>query len=206
VSHASTEEADPRRLWLDIIAVVVLSAVAVVTAWCGFQSSKWGGEMSIAFSQASAARVQASDAASAVRDQRQIDLTVFAEWLSADYAGDAELAAFIQQRFPPSLAAAFDAWDKSTATPFALPEYVVAGEEQVVELNAKADAAYQRALDNNQRGDNYTLLTVLFALALFLSAVAQRAGPDWSRRALLIVALAITTLGLVIMLTFPIRI
>jgi hypothetical protein len=206
VTEAPTTPARTHRPWLDILAVVVLSAVAVVTAWCGFQSSKWGGEMSIAFSQASAARVQASDAASAVRDQRQIDLTVFAEWLSADYAGNTELAAFIEQRFPPSLAAAFAAWDKSTGTPFALPEYVVAGEEQVVELNAKADAAYQRALDNNQRGDNYTLLTVLFALALFLSAVAQRAGPDWSRRALLIVAIVITALGLAIMLTFPIRI
>ena len=162
--------------------------------------------MSIAFSQAGAARVQASDAASAVRDQRQIDLTVFAEWLTADDAGNAELAGFIEERFPPSLATAFEAWDQTTGTPFALPEYVVAGQDKVVELNAKADAAYDRALENNQRGDNYTLLTVLFALVLFLSALTQRDGPTWSRRTLVIVALTLTAVGMIIMLTFPIRI
>ena len=206
MTHASAPSARPRRPWLDVLAVVILSAVAVVTAWCGFQSSKWGGEMSIAFSQAGAARVQASDAASAVRDQRQIDLTVFAEWLTADDAGNAELAGFIEERFPPSLATAFEAWDQTTGTPFALPEYVVAGQDKVVELNAKADAAYDRALENNQRGDNYTLLTVLFALVLFLSALTQRDGPTWSRRTLVIVALTLTAVGLIIMLTFPIRI
>ena len=206
MTQASAPSSPNRRPWLDIVALIVLSAVAVVTAWCGFQSSKWGGEMSIAFSQAGAARVQASDAASAVRDQRQIDLTVFAEWLTADDAGNAELAGFIEERFPPSLATAFEAWDQTTGTPFALPEYVVAGEEEVDELNAKADAAFDRALENNQRGDNYTLLTVLFALVLFLSALAQRDGPSWSRRALMILALAFTVLGLIVMLTFPIRI
>jgi len=47
---------------------------------------------------------------------------------------------------------------------------------------------------------------VLFALVLFLSALAQRDGPSWSRRALMILALAFTVLGLIVMLTFPIRI
>ena len=206
MTQASAPSSRTRRPWLDVLAVVILSAVAVVTAWCGFQSSKWGGEMSIAFSQAGAARVQASDAASAVRDQRQIDLTVFAEWLTADDAGNAQLAGFIEERFPPSLAAAFEAWDQKTGTPFALPEYVVAGQDKVDALTAKADAAYDRALENNQRGDNYTLLTVLFALVLFLSALTQRDGPTWSRRALVIVALTLTAVGLIIMLTFPIRI
>lgn len=193
-----------RRDWLEIVAVVLLSAVAVITAWCGFQSSQWGGEMSIAFSEASSARVQASDAASAGRDQRQIDLTVFAAWLTATDSGDTELAAFIEQRFPPTLAAAFGAWDKQTKTPFALPEYVVPDEEKAAELNAKADAAYERALADNQRGDSYTLLTVLFALVLFLAAVAGREGPPWAQRTLLGMALLLTIVGVVVMLTFPV--
>ena len=59
-----------RKRVIDAIAVFVLSAVAVLTAWCGFQSSKWGGEMSIAFSEASSARVQSIDFASQSRDAR----------------------------------------------------------------------------------------------------------------------------------------
>ncbi|TDN88657.1 hypothetical protein [Microbacterium sp. BK668] len=193
-----------RRDWLEIVAVVLLSAIAVITAWCGFQSSKWGGEMSISFSQASAARVKASDAASAGRDQRQIDLTVFATWLTAVDSGDTELAAFVEQRFPPTLAAAFEAWDRKTLTPFALPEYVIPKDQEAAELSAQADAAYDRALADNQRGDNYTLLTVLFALVLFLAAIASRDGPRWARWTLLGLAMALAVTGLVLMLTFPV--
>ena len=59
---SGTESRSPER-WRrasEIAGVFLLSVVAVLTAWCGFQASKWGGEMSIAFSQASSARIQAA--------------------------------------------------------------------------------------------------------------------------------------------------
>src|SRR5512133_1372718 len=37
----------------ETVVIIVLSVTAVLAAWCGFESSKWSGEMSIAFSQAS---------------------------------------------------------------------------------------------------------------------------------------------------------
>ena len=40
----------------------MLSVTAILTAWCGFQASKWSGERAIAFAEASAARVEATDA------------------------------------------------------------------------------------------------------------------------------------------------
>ena len=45
----------------ELIAVILLSLVAVLTAWCGFESNKWGGDSSVAFSEASAARIEAAD-------------------------------------------------------------------------------------------------------------------------------------------------
>ena len=39
----------------EVVAVVVLSITAILTAWCGFEASKWSGMMSIEFSQASSA-------------------------------------------------------------------------------------------------------------------------------------------------------
>src|SRR5688572_31112008 len=90
----------------DIVGVFLLSITAVLTAWCGFESSKWGGEMSIAFSQASSARVTATDLASQARDQRAIDLVVYAQWVEATGAGQTELADYVEARFPPVLDAA----------------------------------------------------------------------------------------------------
>ena len=96
----------PRRehkQWTEIVAVVLLSLVAVMTAWCGFESSKWGGAMSISFSQASSNRVKASDASSASRDAFQLDAMVFAQWLVAKQAGDQELADYLQGVFSDPL-------------------------------------------------------------------------------------------------------
>jgi len=198
--------AKPTKEWQDITAVALLSIIAVLTAWCGFESSKWGGEMSIAFSQASSNRVQASDARSASRDAFQLDAMVFAQWLVAKEGGDEALATYLQGVFSPELKVAFAAWDQKTKTPFGLPEYVPAGTAQADEFTAKADDAYARALQNNQRGDNYSLLTVMFALVLFLTAMSQRAGPSWSQRTLLFVAIGVAVVGIAILATFPIRI
>lgn len=187
----------------------MLSIVAVLTAWCGFQASKWGGEMSIAFSQASSARIQASEAASEARDARQFDLTVYAQWVNAVAEEKSELVTFIEERFSPSFRVAFDAWNaggRVETGPFAMPEYVADGTEEAADLSARADAKFQEALVDNQRGDNYSLLTVLFALVLFLTAMSQRDLSKMATRALLGLAIAVAVVGIVIMLTFPIRI
>ena len=202
----SAEVEHPRKEWHELTAVILLSVVAVLTAWCGFESSKWGGEMSIAFSQASSNRVKASDAASASRDAFQLDVTVFAQWLVAENAGDEEFAAYLKTLFSDELDVAFVAWDGKTRTPFGLPEYVPAGTEAANEFTKQADEAYARALANNQRGDNYALLTVMFALVLFLTAMSQRRGPEWAQRALLFVGLTVAIAGVVILATFPVRI
>ena len=46
--------------WLELAAVLLLAVTAIMTAWTGFQSSKWSGAMSISFAQASTARIDAA--------------------------------------------------------------------------------------------------------------------------------------------------
>jgi len=193
----------------DIVGVFVLSITAVLTAWCGFESSKWGGEMSIAFSEASGARIQAASAENEARAAQQFDLSVYAQWVLAEGEGDTELAQYIQDRFQPWFTVAFDAWQADGMienAPFARDEYVPPGEVEAVELNERADAKFTEALESNQRGDNYSLLTVLFALVLFLTAMSQRDVRTWIGRVLLGLALVVMTVGIGILLTFPIKI
>ncbi|GAA1510114.1 hypothetical protein BJ978_001194 [Agromyces terreus] len=193
---------------VDAVAVFLLSTVAVLTAWCGFQSSKWGGEMSIAFSQASSARVQATNFASEARDARGSDQSIWVQWVLATAQSDAELASYIEERFSPEFRVAFDEWDaggREAQGPFVLESYVPPGTEEAADYNARADAKFQAALDNNQRGDNYSILTVLFALVLFLTAMSQRELQPWVVRTLLGLAIVATVAGLVILLTYPVR-
>jgi hypothetical protein len=195
--------------FLDIVTVFVLSVTAVLTAWCGFEASKWGGEMSIAFSEASSARIAAAAADGEARDARQYDLTIYTQWVLAVTDGRSDLVDFVEARFTPEFRVAFDAWvadGRQETGPFAMDEYVPPGTADAAEATARADTKFAEALENNQRGDNYSLLTVLFALVLFLTAMSQRELVPWMRRSLLGLGLLVSVGSIVVMLTFPIKI
>lgn len=192
----------------ELVAVILLSLVAVLTAWCGFEAAKWGGDSSVAFSQASAARIEASDFESQARDARSVDLAVYTQWVLAGANQNAQLAEYIEQRFSPEFAIAFDAWEadgRQEQGPFALDEYVPPGTVDAQAATERANALQADALEFNEKGDNYSLMTVLFALVLFLAAIAQRGISLLASRIVLGLAGLLALGGLVVLFTFPIR-
>lgn len=201
-----------RRRWSEareIVAVFLLSVTAILTAWCGFESSKWGGQMSIQFSQASGARIQSVDLASEARDAQAVDLAIYTEWLGATARGDTEFADYVRDRFTPEFAVAFDAWEaggQELRSPFAEPSYVPEGREEAEAASALADDQFDAALESNQRGDNYSFLTVLFAMVLFFTAMSQRNSSRWGGWFLLGLAVIVAIAGVAVLATFPILI
>lgn len=168
--------------WRELVAVILLSVTAILTAWSGFQASKWGGAMSIAFSEASSARIQAARLEGEANRRLTIQVSLFTQWLQAYQAQDEELTDFLEARFPEPLASTFPQWTDSrpltnpdaAPTPFELPGYVIPEQLAAAEADARADAKFAEALRNNQRGDNYTILTVGFATVLFFAALSGR--------------------------------
>ena len=196
------------RPFIEIVAVAMLSVTAILTAWCGFQSAKWSGERAIAFAEASAARVEASDADNQAREARVVDLIIYAEWVTATANGDTALADQVEARFTPHFRIAFDAWQSDGEVepgPFAMAEYVPPGTAESAEHTAFADERFAEALEDTERGDNYSLLTVLFALVLFLTAMAQRDIHHFAAWMMLGLAGVIALSGFVVVLTFPMR-
>jgi len=192
----------------ELVAVILLSLVAVLTAWCGFQSAQWGGDSSVAFSEASSARIEASDYDSQARDARSADLAIYTQWILAGANDDTALADYIQARFSPEFTVAFDAWvadGKKERGPFVMPEYVPPGTAEAAAADAKAQTLQAQALEFNDKGDNYSLMTVLFALVLFLAAIAQRGISVIGSRIVLGLAGVLALIGLIVLLTFPIR-
>ncbi len=197
--------------WRELIAVVLLSVTAIATAWSGFQASKWGGEMSISFSKASTARIEASRADGNANRQLTIQVQLYTQWIGAVAAGDERQATYLAERFPEPLATAFDAWiatdpqnnPDAVDSPFAMPEYVQPDAVAAAEADARADSLFQQALDNNQRGDNYTLLAVLFATVLFFAAISGRVKRELSAWLLLSFGLILFAGAATILLTYP---
>jgi len=200
-----------RRARLELVAVIVLSAVTILTAWSAFQSSKWGGAMSIAFSQASSQRIQAASLAGTANVRTSNQIGLWTEWVAAVGQGDEPLADFLLERFPEPLATAHEAWiaaggvdaGPEAESPFAMPEFVMPESVAAAEASARADALFETALRNNQRGDNYTVLTVLFAAVLFFSAMSMRVRAVRSQQALVAMGLGLGIVGVVLLVTFP---
>jgi hypothetical protein len=195
----------------ETVTVVVLSITAVLTAWSGFEASKWGGEMSIAFSRASTQRIEASTQRAHADTAREIDLQVFALYLQGYAEGNDVLADFARERFTPHFEPAFEEWFASrplqnpdaAPSPFAHDTYVPPGQVEAVEADARADEYFEQALRNNQRGDNYTLTTVLFALVLFFGAFASRFRSERASWGMVGVACVVLVVGVGLLLSFP---
>jgi hypothetical protein len=206
----TAREVHPRsRQRLELVAVVLLSMTTILTAWTAFQASKWGGQMSISFSQASTQRIEAARLDGTADQRAAIQVSLWTQWVTAEGAGDADLAAFLVDRFPEPLATAHADWlavggaESEVPSPFAMPSFALPERAAAEEADARADGLFARALSNNQRGDDYTLLTVLFASVLFFSAMSGRVAALRSQQALLGLAIVLALAGIALLVSFP---
>lgn len=208
---ADEERAAGSRSIVEHVAVALLAITAVLTAWSGFEASKWSGEMSISFSRASTQRIEASREATTAEAARAVDLQVFGIWLEATSERNGELAEFARERFTDHFAVAFEDWlatrplrsPDAPRSPFAMDSYVPPGRAEAQEADARADAYFADALADNQRGDNYTLLTVLFALVLFFGALSNRFGSERKSWTILVGAGVLLVVGVAFLIAFP---
>jgi hypothetical protein len=197
--------------WRDWVIVVLLSLTTVLAAWSAFQSSKWSGKMSIAFSQASAARIEASRLDGDANRVASIQVSLFSQWVRAYSEEDARETDYLERTFPEPLATAFQAWvaadpeanPEVPRTPFGMPEYVIPQEAEAIAADERAEALFADALTFNQRGDNYTLLAVLFAAVLFFTSVANRARKSAVRAVFLGLAIVLFAVATVFLVSFP---
>lgn len=212
MTHEGTAPAPARPGHVrEVLTVVVLAVTAVLTAWSVFEASQWGGEMSIAFSKASSARIEASRHASQADAARGYDLQTFAVWVQAVAEGDEPLAAFVRQRFSPHFGPAVDEWlatqplqdPSAPASPFVMPSYEPPGTAEAAAADARAEDLFARGLVLDERSDRYTFLTVLFALVLFFASLSTRGRTERVRWVLLGVALVMVVVGVGFLLAFP---
>lgn len=197
---------------IDTAAAILLAAAAVATAWSSYQASRWTGEQAKAFSAANAARVESTKASNLANAQSQIDIALFTQWVDAYLNDDDELADFHDQRFRDEFQLAFRAWvqtdpftDPSAPdSPFAMPEYTVAANEQAKKLDTTANATAETASVYVQRATNYVLGVVLFAVALFFAGISTKLPRPGLKKAVPAVGVVVFLVAAGWIATFPI--
>ena len=197
---------------IDIIAAVLLAVAAVATAWSSYQASRWTGEQAKTFAMASASRVESTRSSNLANAQTQIDVAVFIQWVDSKLQGDAELAAFYEQRFRAEFKPAFQAWIRTDPfedpsappSPFAMDEYRLAATQEADELSATAEASAELARTYIQRATNYVLGVVLFATSLFFAGISTKLNSTILRGVILGVGCLVFLAAASWIATFPI--
>jgi len=214
--------------WADLsekLVSIALAAAVVLTAWSGFQASKWSGVQANSYAAAGAKRTESIRLSTLAGQQAQIDVSLFVDWLAAlnevtltsarDYVPDeGTLSGFLYVRMRDEFQPALRAWlatdplanPDAPATPFDMPEYRLAAQEEADRLRAEADALAQRAREANQTSDDYVLTGVLFAGVLFFGGIANSLKKMKNRMAVLAIAIAILLASAYVLLRFPIEI
>jgi len=165
---------------LSVIEAIMLAIVALLAAYTGFASAKWGTESSVHFATASAARTEANRAALDAQNTKNFDSTTFNTWFTAYVAGDATAEAVAVRRFRPPFKVAFDAWiatDPFTNAsappgPTYMPQYKQPELAVAAALDAKATHNYDLGAQAGDNSDNYVRDTIYLATILFLIGIS----------------------------------
>ena len=208
---SQTREQRDRSEIAEILAVIVLAAVAIATAWSGYQAARWDGRQALLYGTATRVRIEADETITLGGQQKLLDVSTFNTWIQAKQAGNEHLAALYVRRFSPEYKVAFDAWLKTDpfhdpsapAGPAFMPEYVNPSNVEGQQLNDEASATFDEGTDARETADRYVRQTVLLATVLFLVAIAQRFKFRAVRTAAGVVALVLLIFAVSGIVTLP---
>ena len=212
---ATAEPAPPRgkRDWIEIGAILLLAAAALISAYSAYQASLWNGEQSAATSEAftlRTARVQTVGSLVTLAN-RHFDLMT--EWIREAAAGNTAALAALESLIDDDLRPAFEAWlatapdgQVPAGLPMDLPEYDVESFEvtrTAVALEDAANAAAAEAADASQSSGNFTLVTVLMASVLFVAGFVSNSRSSRLRVALFAAGAFLFVVGSAYLATLP---
>ncbi len=168
--------------WLEIVATLLLAFATVGSAWSAYQAKRWGGVQMFRMVAANGARSEAVLLSDKASQLTSIDVAMFLQYAAAVSSHQQQLADFILQRFRPEMKVAVDAWKAtrplknpdSPPSPFAMKEYSLSTIRQADQMNQLALQKLNEAKAANTRADDYVLLTVLFASALFFGGIGTK--------------------------------
>jgi hypothetical protein len=172
----------------------------------------WSGEQSALYSQASAKRVQATQASTNAYIYTIIDIETFNHFATAYDQGNSELMAFHERQFSDRLRPAVDAWletdplnnPDAPSSPFAMPEYAVPERERSAQLEAEAEELFEEGEYANEQSDHFVLNTVFLATVLFFAGIVTKVRGSVGRTVIIVLGVGLLVYGLYHVATLPV--
>lgn len=159
----------------EILIAVMLGVAALLTAGAAYLADRDDGLQLKYLEQSSLSQSAANDAFANGDRQKALDQTIFIDYSLAVNQGDNQLAFYLLD-FSPDLRDAIEIWtDTDLITPFSgdNPPYYPFAYDEGESLQTQADEEFELGDFHDQRGDQFVVATVLFAIALALLGVAS---------------------------------
>jgi hypothetical protein len=181
---------------LEILAMLLLGVATVGTAWCGYQASAWSRDESELGRQSTEQRVQASQQFGLAVQGVALDATLVADYARAVVEQDERLQTFYKDYlFRAEFLPVLERWERQLAAG-ERPSHRLLEDQQYIDAQFAAyndDVATAEQLDEQSQeagsnGDQYVLVTLLLATALFFAGVTTSFRVRFARLILLAAA------------------
>ena len=198
----------------ELFEAIVLAVAALLTAWAAFQANNWSGEQADFYSRASAARTDATAASTRAGQLSTIDVNTFTSWIAAIGAerGRARTAVWprtartrrgrapsrtsstsgsvrsSRRRSRPGCDASPHEPSGRARRPSSSPTTASPTVTGPPRSKRKRTPSRRRARDANDRGDQYVLMTILFASVLVLLSIGSKMDTFRARTFLFVTA------------------
>jgi hypothetical protein len=166
---------------LEILAVTLLGIATIGSAWSAYQSTRWNGKEADRTQDSADARLEATRQFGLATQIVSYDSNMVAQYAQAVVAGNDKLAQFYRESLiRPAFLPILDRWQATiTATGKAPPNLLQDQDYLDAQLvgyrasEADAEASAVASDDASRQADQYVLLTLVFASALFFAGVTS---------------------------------
>lgn len=193
------DAAKPPSRALEVVTVILLAIATLGSAWCAFQVSQWNGVETDEARASAAARIEASREFALATQTIAYDAAMVAQYASAFVDENDDLQRFLRNRlirteFLPIL----EQWEAEAGTGVTTglletEDYVDGLLAPSLAADAEAAASVLRSEEAGSVADDYVLLTLFMASALFFAGITASFTNRLAK--LMLLGAAVITLG-----------
>ena len=207
--EGGTDPDERRTSLIAALAALLLGLATVATAWGAYQANRWGGVMATDFNEATRLSTDAGKLYQEGDAAYSLDTTVYVDWAVAVSEGNEVAAAYLEESlFSDALTTALAEWeaqgDAAPDSPFDLEAYVIPQWAAGDALEAESQATFEHAKEANQNGDDYVLVTVVFASVLFFAGMASTVSATRIKVVFLVIGAVLFVGAAATMATYPV--
>ena len=197
---------------LQVINALILALATLAITWCSYQGVLWNGIQTFKLGDSNKFARLSQQKTIVTGQNRAMDEAILIGFVRAAIEKKQNIVDYSLRGVRPELSKIMSEWlssrpfENPTAHPhpMAMPEYLELMKKDMAEadgLSQQAEESRNEAQKANSNSDNYSLLTVVFSMVMFLGAITSKIAPP--RLGLLnTIAAGIVCTGALIVLLF----